>query len=234
MTYVTSDLHGYRFDEFVKLLKRAGFGPGDELYVIGDVIDRNTDGGIALLQWMLSSSKTVHLLRGNHEDMLLKCERVFMEADTVFMSGDVLSLLTDFMNWQYNGAECTIASLRGLYEYDREEFDRIMEYIKAAPIYRELTVNGRKFLLVHGGLNGFEKGKQLSEYPVHDLLWSRPAPEDEYFDDVLTIIGHTPTQYYDDKEGRAYKTRTWIDIDTGAGSGGSPMLLRLEDMAEFY
>jgi hypothetical protein len=30
------------------------------------------------------------------------------------------------------------------------------------------------------------------------------------------------------------QTDTWINIDTGAGSGMAPMLLRLDDMQEFY
>ena len=29
-------------------------------------------------------------------------------------------------------------------------------------------------------------------------------------------------------------TDTWVDIDTGAACGGSPMLLRLDDMRPFY
>jgi hypothetical protein len=73
----------------------------------------------------------------------------------------------------------------------------------------------------------------LDEYSEDDLVWTRPAADDRYWDDRLVILGHTPTQYYGTK-GRAFVTPTWIDIDTGAASGGSPMLLRLEDLAELY
>ena len=49
------------------------------------------------------------------------------------------------------------------------------------------------------------------------------------------IFGHTPTFYYGEEyKGKAIVTDTWIDIDTGAAAGLSPMLLRLDDMKEFY
>ena len=40
MIYVISDLHGYPFDKFMALLKKAGFSENDFLYVLGDVVDR--------------------------------------------------------------------------------------------------------------------------------------------------------------------------------------------------
>ena len=53
MIYATSDLHGYPLDAFRRLLDAAGFGASDTLYVLGDVIDRNGDGGVAMLRWMM-------------------------------------------------------------------------------------------------------------------------------------------------------------------------------------
>ena len=50
MIYATSDIHGYPLDSFLDLLKKVDFGPSDHLYVIGDVIDRNGDGGVAMLR----------------------------------------------------------------------------------------------------------------------------------------------------------------------------------------
>ena len=52
MIFATSDLHGYPLDSFLRLLDKAGFSSSDRLYVIGDVIDRNGDGGVAALRWM--------------------------------------------------------------------------------------------------------------------------------------------------------------------------------------
>ena len=36
------------------------------------------------------------------------------------------------------------------------------------------------------------------------------------------------------EKGKMFRSDTWIDIDTGASGGGSPMLLRLDDLKAFY
>ena len=47
MTYVISDLHGYPIEKLKMLLEKAEFGEDDFLYILGDVVDRNGDGGAA-------------------------------------------------------------------------------------------------------------------------------------------------------------------------------------------
>ena len=76
MHYATSDLHGFPLDDFLRLLDKAGFSEDDELYVLGDVIDRNGDGGIETLRWMMRQPNVTMLL-GNHEAMLLGCDFIF-------------------------------------------------------------------------------------------------------------------------------------------------------------
>ena len=39
MTYVMSDLHG-QYEKYRKLLDKIAFSDGDELYILGDVVDR--------------------------------------------------------------------------------------------------------------------------------------------------------------------------------------------------
>ena len=57
MFYVISDLHGYPFEKFQELLKKAEFTDADYLFVLGDVIDRGMDG-IKYLKWL----PNIHLL----------------------------------------------------------------------------------------------------------------------------------------------------------------------------
>ena len=74
--YVISDLHGLELAQLKKLLQKAGFGPGDWLYILGDVVDRNGDGGVEILCWLLEQPNA-QLILGNHEAMLLSCAFVF-------------------------------------------------------------------------------------------------------------------------------------------------------------
>ena len=54
MTYVISDFHGYPLEKLKMLLDKADFGEDDFLYILGDVVDRNNDGGVEILEWLLS------------------------------------------------------------------------------------------------------------------------------------------------------------------------------------
>ena len=63
MNFATSDIHGYSPVLFIELLEKAGFGPSDRLYVIGDVIDRNGDGGVAVLRWMMKQPNVTLIVR---------------------------------------------------------------------------------------------------------------------------------------------------------------------------
>ena len=76
MIYVTSDLHGLEITKLKALLKKACFNENDRLFVLGDVIDRQNDGGVAILIW-LSEQPNAQLILGNHEAMLLSCDFVF-------------------------------------------------------------------------------------------------------------------------------------------------------------
>lgn len=78
MIYVTSDLHGLEITKLKALLKKACFNENDRLFVLGDVIDRQNDGGVAILIW-LSEQPNAQLILGNHEAMLLSCDFVFNE-----------------------------------------------------------------------------------------------------------------------------------------------------------
>jgi serine/threonine protein phosphatase 1 len=111
----------------------------------------------------------------------------------------------------------------------------ILDYIRDAPLYETVELNGRKYVLVHAGLGNFDPAKPLEDYDLMDLLWSRPSLDTQYYEDATVIFGHTPTLYYGEEfKDRAIKKDSWICIDTGVSFGRNPMLLRLDDMKEFY
>ncbi len=232
--YAISDLHGYPLDKFKALLAEAGFCAEDTLYIIGDVIDRNGDGGVELLRY-ITEQPNFEFILGNHEDMLLACEFVFEE-----ITDDSIETLTPentraLERYLRNGGGVTLESLGRLKREEPQAFSELMLFLKEAPLIGAVTAAGRDFLLVHGGFNGFEKSKKLSDYSAYDLLWARPTLETRYFEDIMTVIGHTPTFYLGEQyRGSIVKTDTFINIDAGASIGLAPALLRLDDLAEFY
>lgn len=234
MHYVTSDLHSYSLESFRKLLDKAGFSNADELYILGDVIDRNGDGGIGVLRWIMAQPN-VRFLLGNHEDMLLRCDFLFDEITEASLGCLTEPQLSALMNWQANGARPTMNALSELWKNDSDALHDLLDFITDAPLYAELNVCGRHYILTHAGLGNYALGKELFDYSDHDLLWFRPELTTRYAPDATVVFGHAPTLFYGEKyKGRMIRTDTWINIDTGAAAGLHPMLLRLEDERPFY
>ncbi|MGN0115586.1 MAG: metallophosphoesterase [Acutalibacteraceae bacterium] len=232
--YVTSDLHGLKLDSLLSLLKKADFCENDWLYILGDVIDRQNDGGIEILQWLLIQPN-VQLILGNHEAMLLSCRFVFDEITEESINNLTAEKANLLLNYMQNGGGATLKSLQKLMKTSPETVDDIMDYLGEAPLYETVTAGGRDYLLVHAGLENFCADKRLCEYTADELTWAWPEITDEYFSDITTVFGHTPTvSYNDSKNGKILHTKTWIDVDVGVAYGNSPALLRLDDLAEFY
>ena len=116
-TYTISDLHGYPVDKFKALLDKANFSDTDTLYILGDVIDRNGDGGVSLLRYIMAQPNFGFIL-GNHEDMLLKSRLVIEERTE---AGKALGIeyfesLSEYSCWMLNGGGVTLEHLRDLSE----------------------------------------------------------------------------------------------------------------------
>ena len=230
MIYVISDLHGYPHERFLQLLKEASFGKNDFLYILGDVVDRNGDGGIETLKWLLDQYN-VQLIMGNHEAMLLACSFVIDEISDDFdeqMTNEKIDMLERYMA---DGGDIT---LKALQKESKETQEDIMDYLRDCSLYETLKIGSQEMILVHSGLDNFEPSKHIEDYDPEDLLWAWPELTDKYYSRILTVFGHTPTfafgEEYSDK---IIRTDTWIDIDMGAGFGHEPVLLRLDDMKEF-
>ena len=110
----------------------------------------------------------------------------------------------------------------------------ILEYLKECPLYETVCIKDKDYLLVHAGLDNFSPDKKIDDYTADELIWTWPEIDDEYYTDIMTIFGHTSTSSYGEEYmGKIIKTKTWMDIDVGAGFGREPVLLRLDDMKEF-
>ena len=234
MTYVISDLHGYPLEKFKMLLAKADFGEDDFLYILGDVVDRNNDGGVEILEWLLSQYN-VQLILGNHEAMLLSCEFLFDEITDESVANFDSEKIELLSNYQLNGGDVTLKSLAKLNKESPETVADILDYLHEAPLYEAVAAGGKDYFLCHSGIDNFEKGKKISNYPADAFIWAWPEISDKYFDDIITVFGHTPTMNYGEQyRNKIIKTRTWIAIDMGASDGiTEPVLLRLDDMAEF-
>ncbi len=196
------------------------------LYILGDVVDRGSDG-IKLLKEIMGMSNAVMLL-GNHEYMMLQ-----------YMSPSASE--TDIRRWNRNGNAPTLEAYHHLGDQEQQ---KLLNYLRTLPTHLEVTVNGKKFYLVHG----------FSGANVHDEVWGRPTRSTPNpVPDHRLIIGHTPVQYLieDEQEQINFEmeiaskgehlcvthTPGFIDIDCGCGHNipiKALACLRLENMEEYY
>ncbi len=230
MIYAVSDLHGYPIEKFKEYLEKINFSKEDTLYVLGDVVDRGADG-VKYLRW-IRTQPNIRLLAGNHEDMLLNNELLFdiiSDDNADFFTSQTVKI---YKNWMYNGGAPTLDALKAMRSSEQKH---LFMYLRKLPLYAEISVGGRDFVLCHAGLDNFSPEKPLSEYSRKELIWTRPSFADRYYEDGKKVIfGHTPTKYYGDiYDGKPVFTETWINIDAGAAYGNKPVILRLDDLEVF-
>ena len=176
MHYVISDLHGYPHERFLKLLEKAGFGANDFLYILGDVIDRNGDGGVQTLLWLLDQYN-VDLIMGNHEAMLLANSFVFDELTESSLEALTAERFDSLTRYQLDGGDVTLKAMHKLPKTTQQD---ILDYLRDCPLYHTLEVGGREMILVHAGLGNFSKSRKIEDYTVEDLLWTWPELTDRY------------------------------------------------------
>jgi serine/threonine protein phosphatase 1 len=167
--FAISDIHGAK-KTFLALLDKLQFSTTDELYLLGDYIDRGPDSkGVIDYIWKLQQEGyKVACLRGNHEQMVIDiCEHPY-----AYGSGGYPSMLNSF-------------GINHLRQLDEE----YLQWMKELPYYFEVD----QYLLVHAGLN-YKRKDPLSDTDA--MMWIRDSREmiDRQWLAGRTVIhGHTPT-----------------------------------------
>lgn len=230
MTYVMSDIHG-EYKKYLAMLEKIDFCDEDTLYVLGDVVDRG-DKPIKLLQDMMSRAN-VYPLMGNHDLYALTVLPKLNDELTKVSEGYSKELSEFIQEWCKDGGLSTIA---GFCDLDDDERADIIDFLGEFSLYEVVDVEDNTFVLVHAGLGNFRPDKKLREYTADELLFSRPEPSEQYFDDesVYVVMGHTPTVFLNGKI-EIYKNGRNIFIDCGAcSSKGKLACLCLDTFEEFY
>ena len=205
------DIHGH-YDGLMHLLEAVDPNLDDQIYFVGDLIDRGPQ-----------SRQVVDYVRGNgHRCVMGNHEQLLLEAfpnDEAYMPA--------FQGWLYSGGQSTLSSYNSV-----DELFAHLNWIKSLPFYLDLG----DIWLVHAGLN---PQRTISEQTSHEYCWIRDrfhSHKKPYFTDKLIITGHTITFTLPGIEpGDIAKGPGWLDIDTGAYHPKSGWLTALDvDNAMVY
>jgi serine/threonine protein phosphatase 1 len=163
-----SDIHGC-LKTFYALLLEIKFNKQDQLYLLGDYIDRGPDSkGVIDYIWQLQQAGySIFCLRGNHEQMLI---------DEINKTN----------NW-YDGEPMTLNSF-GVHK-NEDIPTQYIQWMRQLGYFLEVD----DYILVHAGLN-FTLENPLEDF--HEMLWIRYFQKDirkEWLGKRIIIHGHTPT-----------------------------------------
>lgn len=196
-TYVFSDVHGHN-RTLDRLLSKVQPAEDDEIWVLGDLVDRGPDPLDAIRT--CRALPNTHVLMGNHEDMMLY---FFKNPNDFAMS----------FQWDFNGGHTTKNDLSRLSE---SELIDIVDWTDNLSLSAHVTVGERQYILVHAGLKplAFSSHSRWTDVTMDallryqerdDVLWIRDdfwaAPTgfvNERGEGPIVIAGHTPVPYVED------------------------------------
>ena len=231
MTYAMSDLHG-QYEKYLQMLDMIHFSDDDDLYIIGDVVDRGSQS-VELLQDM-SMRMNVFPILGNHDmtaALLLNklCVEITEDNYSSQLNPEILKILA---MWQMDGGQATLDGFKNLSVDERKA---LIEYLEEFTPYETVEIAGSKFILVHGGIPYEKRKLPLSKQSVHELVIERPDYSKRYYNNTYLVTGHTPTiNIGEEYKGRIYKANGHIAIDCGASFDMPLGCIRLDDFKEFY
>ena len=182
-SWIIPDIHGCAKTLRVLLENMLMVTKHDQLYFLGDYIDRGPDskGVIDYLMRLQKEEYEVHFIKGNHEDMCVKA----YEADQkrLFLGGKH----QEQKDWEAVGAKETIKSF-GV-KHPREIPKEYIDWMNACVPYIELE----DYILVHAGMN-FDIRDPFED--TKSMMWTRHFKVDYRRTHGKKIIhGHIPIDY---------------------------------------
>ena len=168
-----SDVHGCQ-RTFVALLDKMAFTTADQLYLLGDYVDRGQDSkGVIDHIWALQKAGyQVECLRGNHEEIVLTAQHS----------------LEDLEKWLETDGKRTMESFGVQRITDIPE--PYLDFMRKLRYFLEVD----EYILVHAGLD-FDQFDPLSH--LDDMLWIRhwyAGIRYKWLGDRIIVHGHTPIQ----------------------------------------
>jgi len=193
--FAISDIHGCA-DTFEALLNKIQFSTEDELYLLGDYIDRGPDSkGVIEDIWQLQDEGYhIKCLRGNHEQLMIDSK---IDRQSAYI-------------WMVNGGDKALDSFGGLIldEVPQKYFD----WMENLPYYFEVD----NFILVHAGFK-FDMPDPFLE--KHAMIWQRGWYQRINYDwlgDRIIVHGHTPMSSFKIQNSfTTIKKTQYLDIDAG-------------------
>ncbi len=201
--FVIGDIHGH-YDALIGLFSHISPSAEDEVYFLGDLIDRGPKSS-DVVKFVMDNG--YNCILGNHEFMMLDVlarEQINPEA---------------FQGWLYNGGYSTVIS------YGNKIPSQHIHWIAQLPLYIDLE----DYWLVHAGVDPY---MPIEKQNAEQFCWIRETfhrIKTPIFENKTIITGHTITFTFTGvKPGNIAAGKGWLSIDTGVYHHSQGWLTALE------
>lgn len=220
MKYCISDIHGH-FDEFMEILKLINFTDEDELYVLGDCIDKGLKSIETFLYCL--EHENIHTCLGNHEFMMYQYLRAIKREDQLEKKYFQTQWFT------YNHGRKTYDQYMKLPRYKRDKVYNKLGSMKLC--FSEVCANDKAYYLVHSCPFKTEQEtipcvNNYTDDEIESSVWARDV---DLISDRIVVHGHTICQ-----DEKIHVNESEINIDCGAAADWSLGCLCLDNMKEYY
>ena len=221
MTYVVANPCG-NLEKLQALLSKIRFSDSDTLYLIGNLVDFGPDP-VGLVE-ELSYRANVYPVAGERDYLAARLLSGFekMNAGTA----PAPDFMEEMGNWVRDGGMPTMEGYRAL---DADGREGILDYLCEMPLFEEVTLQGKTYVLVYAGIAGFENGDDPADFLPDDFFSEPRSKNQKLMDNATVIVGGVPTE-----SGKIERGAGSIYLDCGAKDGGALAALCLETGEEFY
>jgi len=170
--FVISDIHGCS-KTFKALIDKIQLSKNDQLYLLGDYIDRGPDskGVLDYIIELIDAEYNIYPLRGNHEENLLNAYKEYDKESFVLMLKRITKS-ADLLN-------------------HKNELDiNHLEFLKALPYYIELD----DCFLVHGGFDPLKPNPFTDYSSMINLYVNYESYQPKILKGKRMIHGHKVTE----------------------------------------
>ncbi|MEM1368599.1 MAG: metallophosphoesterase family protein [Cyanobacteria bacterium P01_H01_bin.15] len=201
---IIGDVHGH-YDALMSLVEKIDPRGNDQLYFLGDLIDRGPQSA-DVVRFVMENQYPC--LLGNHEEMLL-----FAISPSGEINREALQ------NWLSAGGNATLASYNNRIPHEH------LLWLRERPMYLDLG----DVWLAHAGV---DPKLAIAEQTSEQFCWIRDrfhASVKPFFENKTIVTGHTLTFTLPGVEpGQLAAGMGWLDIETGAYHRNSGWLTGLD------
>ena len=210
--YAIGDVHG-RIDlleELLETIVRDDTGResmNSSIIFLGDLADRGPDSAavVARVRGLCADAGVARLIKGNHEDVLVKAARGDGRAAKMLLAIGGLPTLLSYGITEEEAGRGTHQDLADLLEERLPAAD--IDFLEKG---EDMILLG-DYLFVHAGIR---PGVPLADQKASDLYWIRePFLSSDADHGVLVVHGHSVTESIEERPNR-------IGVDTGAYASG--------------